>query len=69
MDNPIKCLVLKDNKPLTYDLENKFLFLADKGFTVFESKHKARSAIHHTVEAQKIQGIESPHLLYTLEEC
>lgn len=69
MNQSIKCLVLKNNKPLTYDKEKKVLFLAEKGFTVFESKHKARSAIHHTVEFEKSQGIESPHLLYVLEEC
>lgn len=68
MQNPIECLVLKNGKPATYDTVKKILFIADKGFTVFASKHQARSAQYHSVEADKLIGIENPHLQYEIEE-
>jgi hypothetical protein len=68
MQNPIECLILKDGKPLTYDVIRKRLYLAEKGFTVFKSKHLAGSALFHTVEAEKAEGILEPHKQYEVVE-
>lgn len=68
MQNPIECLILKNCKPATYDTVKKILFVADKGFTVFTSKHAARSAQHHAIEADKLTGMVNPHLQYVIEE-
>lgn len=68
MQNPVECIILKNGKPATYDTVKKILFVAAKGFTVFPSKHQARSAQHHSVEADKLAGIENPHLQYVIEE-
>ena len=68
MQNPTECLIIKNGKPLTYDEIRKRLYLAEKGFTVFASKRAARSALYHTVEAEKAEGIPEPHKQYEVVE-
>lgn len=69
MQNPIKCMVLKNGKLATYDMDKKYLYVADSGFTVFTSKHSALSARFHSVETDKANGITEAWKAYEVIEA
>jgi len=53
----VECLILLNKKPLQYNDVEKYLFLAPKGFHVFDCKNDARSAIWHTTQYNQANNI------------
>lgn len=68
----VKCIVLDatTKKALTYNEEEKRLFLAERGLTEFPSKSSAKDAVWHTCQFRllKESAIE-PWNDYEIEEC
>lgn len=51
-----QCYVVHNGAHMSYDEQGRFFYLSPTSYTVFPSKHKALSAIHHAVETEKAKG-------------
>lgn len=52
----IKCIVRYKTGDFTrYDFENKTLSIDNLNFTIFDSKARANSAVHHSLDETKIE--------------